>query len=60
MQFLSKQGYNILERNNLRNGEADLLALHQVEFQIVKVKTRTSKTWVGRTGRHTAEIAEKE
>jgi putative endonuclease len=45
-QFLSKQGYRILERNyRTRSGEIDLIALHQGEVVFVEVKTRTSNAF---------------
>jgi putative endonuclease len=42
-KFLTKQGYRILERNyRTRNGEIDLIALHQGTIAFIEVKTRTS------------------
>jgi putative endonuclease len=42
-RFLVDQGYRILERNyRTRNGEIDLIALHNGEVVFVEVKTRTS------------------
>jgi putative endonuclease len=42
-QFLTKQGYRILERNyRTPGGEIDLIALHRGEVVFVEVKTRTS------------------
>jgi putative endonuclease len=42
-RFLADQGYKILERNyRTRNGEIDLIALHNGEVVFVEVKTRTS------------------
>ena len=42
-QFLVKQGYRILERNyRTRNGEIDLVTLHEGTVVFVEVKTRTS------------------
>lgn len=44
--YLAKQGYKILERNySTRNGEIDLIALHQGEVVFVEVKTRTSNAY---------------
>jgi len=45
-QFLSKRGYKILERNyRTRNGEIDLIALHEGAVVFVEVKTRTSNAY---------------
>lgn len=45
-KFLVKQGYKILERNySTRNGEIDLIALHQATVVFVEVKTRTSDAY---------------
>ena len=45
-QYLSKQGYKILERNyRTRAGEIDLIALHQGEVVFIEVKTRTSNAY---------------
>lgn len=45
-KFLAKQGYKIIERNyRTRNGEIDLIALHQAELVFVEVKTRTSNAY---------------
>lgn len=45
-QFLSKRGYKILERNyRTRNGEIDLVALHEGTVVFVEVKTRTSDAY---------------
>jgi putative endonuclease len=42
-QFLVKQGYRILERNyRTRNGEIDLVMLHEGTVVFVEVKTRTT------------------
>ncbi len=44
--FLAKQGYRILERNyRTRNGEIDLIALHQGTLAFIEVKTRTSEAF---------------
>ena len=41
--FLAKKGYRVLERNyRTRNGEIDLIALHEGTVVFVEVKTRTS------------------
>ncbi len=45
-QFLSRRGYRILERNyRTRNGEIDLIALHEGTVVFVEVKTRTSDAY---------------
>jgi putative endonuclease len=45
-EYLRKQGYKILERNySTRNGEIDIIALHQGEVAFVEVKTRTSDAY---------------
>ena len=42
-QFLMKKGYRILDRNyRTRNGEIDLIALHEGTVVFVEVKTRTN------------------
>ncbi len=41
--YLARQGYRIVERNfRTRNGEIDLVALHEGAIVFVEVKTRTS------------------
>lgn len=45
-KFLTKQGYRILERNyRTKNGEIDLIALHQGTVAFIEVKTRTSEAF---------------
>lgn len=45
-QYLSKQGYKILERNfRAPYGEIDLIALHRGELVFVEVKTRNSDAY---------------
>jgi putative endonuclease len=45
-QFLVKQGYRILERNyRTRNGEIDLITLHEGAVVFVEVKTRTNDAY---------------
>jgi putative endonuclease len=45
-QFLAKQGYRILERNyRTRNGEIDLITLHEGTVVFVEVKTRTNDAY---------------
>jgi putative endonuclease len=42
-RFLTKQGYRIIERNySTRNGEIDLIAMHEGALVFIEVKTRTS------------------
>jgi putative endonuclease len=42
-KFLAAQGYRILERNyRTRQGEIDLIALHQGTIAFIEVKTRTN------------------
>jgi putative endonuclease len=42
-RFLTKQGYRIIERNySTRNGEIDLIAMHDGALVFIEVKTRTS------------------
>lgn len=42
--YLRKKGYQILERNfRLRNGEIDIIALHENILVFIEVKTRTSR-----------------
>ena len=44
--YLAGKGYRILERNySTRNGEIDLIALHEGEVVFVEVKTRTSNAY---------------
>lgn len=43
VQFLSKHGYKIIDRNfRIRGGEIDIVALQANTLVIVEVKTRTS------------------
>ncbi len=45
-KFLTGQGYRILERNyRTRNGEIDLIALHQGILAFIEVKTRTNESF---------------
>ena len=45
-KFLVKKGYRILERNyRTRNGEIDLITLHEGAVVFVEVKTRTSDAY---------------
>jgi putative endonuclease len=45
-QFLARKGYTILDRNySTKNGEIDLVALHNGEVVFVEVKTRTSDAY---------------
>ena len=45
-QYLSKQGYKIIERNfRAPYGEIDLIALHRGELVFVEVKTRNSDAY---------------
>jgi putative endonuclease len=42
-RYLKQQGYRIIERNySTRNGEIDLIAMHDGALVFVEVKTRTS------------------
>ena len=45
-KFLVKKGYRILERNyRTRNGEIDLITLHEGAVVFVEVKTRTNDAY---------------
>jgi putative endonuclease len=45
-KFLATQGYRILDRNyRTRQGEIDLIALHQGTIAFIEVKTRTSDSF---------------
>lgn len=45
-KFLKKQGYLILERNcRTRNGEIDLIAMHEGMVVFIEVKTRTNDAY---------------
>lgn len=45
-EYLERKGYRVLERNySTRNGEIDLIALHEGEVVFVEVKTRTNNAY---------------